>query len=326
MKRCHFHHLARARLALALLLPALLVAAGGDSPSYKFPITGYVHVQWKCVFAEDWSPSQGFLLRRARLKYEHSFFDDARTEVEVGFDNLALELKDAFFEYRVAAPLRITAGLHKMPFSREELVSVRRMTMVERTRTNDAFGDVGYLGRDIGVTVDGDLFEDRFPVGYAAGVYNGNRGRLSRDDNNAKQFAERLTADPFGWLSVGLNANQRNDSLTGRFVTAWGGDIAVRSGEAAVTAEALYGNATPGTGMLGVHVAASYRFGAVEPAVRLEWLDPDRTRADDEETELAAGLNWYLHRLIQIKANWVTEIPANGTPIHGVTLHAQAGF
>ncbi len=310
-----------------MLLPGLVFAAGRtDSPAYQFPITGQVHVQWRCVFDEDWTPSQEFLLRRARLEYEHSFFADARTEIEVGFDELVPELKDAFVEYRVAAPLRLTAGLHKLPFSREELIPVRRLPTAERTNANDAFGDTGYLGRDIGLTVAGDLFPDRLPVSYAAGAYNGNRGRLSRDDNNAKQFAQRLVVDPLGWLSVGLNATQRNDSLTGRLTTAWGGDIAVSVGDAAVAAELLLGEATPDTLMLGMQLVASWRLGAVEPCLRLEWFDPDRTTDDNEVLPLTVGVNCYLHRLIQLKTNLIADFAPGRDFSPLVLVQAQAGF
>jgi hypothetical protein len=287
---------------------------------------GQVHVQWRCAFEEEWTPDQEFVLRRARLRYEHSFFTDVRTEVEVGFDDLTPELKDAFVEYRVTVPLRFTAGLHKMPFSREELIPVRRLKTAERTHANQAFSDAGYLGRDIGLTVAGDLFEGRFPVSYAAGAYNGNRGRLSRDDNNAKQFAQRLTLDPLGWLSVGLNASQRNDSLTGLLVTAWGGDVEVAAGAATVAAELLFGEATPDTGMLGLQLVTSWRLGTVEPCLRLEWFDPDRTAADDEELPLTAGFTWYLHRLIHLKTNLIADLAPGREFSPVVLVQAQAGL
>lgn len=315
-----------ALVLLCLLLPGLVADADAASPDYQFPITGQVHVQWKCALEEDWPPQQGFVLRRARLKYRHTFFADTRTEIEVGFDDLRLELKDAFLEYRLAAPLRFAAGLRKMPFSREELIPIRRLTVIERTVTNGAFDDRGYLGRDIGLTVEGDLFADRFPVAYALGVYNGNRGRLSRDDNNAKQFAERLEFDPLRWLSLGLNATQRNDSLSGRLVSAWGGDIECRTGSAVIAAEALYGCMALDTGMLGFHILGSWRSGSFEPALRLERFNRAVRAGSDWETGLTAGFNWYLHPLIQIKTNVVTRLSPGRTVLPTMMIQAQAGI
>jgi len=178
----------------------LLGSEDTDSPRYKFPITGYVHVQWRSAFEDDGIGDHGFVLRRARLKYEHSLLRDFRAELEVGFDELSLALKDAYFEYQVWPLLRVRAGLFKMGFSREELTPVRNLLMAERSKTNGEFMDQGFLGRDIGLAVEGRLFEDRIPVGYALGVFNGNLARVFRDDNFAKQFCERLTIEPLDGL------------------------------------------------------------------------------------------------------------------------------
>ncbi len=312
-------------LCVALLPTPLLAGTGTDFPGYRFPITGYVHVQWKSVFENDGIGDHGFVLRRARLKYEHSLLKDFRAEVEVGFDELTLALKDAYFEYQAWPLLRAKAGLFKMGFSREELTAVRNLLMAERSKTNDEFTDPGFLGRDIGLAVEGKLFEERLPVGYVLGVFNGNRAKLFQDDNFAKQFCERLTIEPLIDLELGLNSTQRNDSLTGKLVTAYGGDLALESGSATANAELLVADNLPGRTMLGAYVTAGYRIGKFEPGFRVERFYPDIGQTGDWTTLMTAGVNWYLHRLVRLKFNATAEFRPGEQTGYEVLVQAQAG-
>ncbi|MFO7638839.1 MAG: porin [bacterium] len=306
---------------------ALLALAAGQvfavrvsprSAAERLDIDGYVHVQWQQDFRACARPKYGFVLRRARVEFEYRFDERAAAVLELGADRLELTVKDAFVEYRVGRPLRLAAGLRKMPFSLEELTPARRLLMIERTTVNDAFGRPGFLGRDIGLTVEGELFERTLPVGYALGVYNGTRGRLHRDYDDAKQFVERLTVSPARWLTVGLNATQRNDSLTGELLHAGGGDFRVRAGGLLLEAELLAARLVAGRTMLGGYLAGSYRLGPFEPGLRLE-----RLSADNPQTALTAGLNWHLHRRMRLKANWVSEFAPAGRL---ALVEAQAGF
>jgi hypothetical protein len=222
--------------------------------------------------------------------------------------------------------LEFKGGLGKMPFSREELTPAGRLLTIERGLTNDAFGDRGYVGRDVGFSVGGELFPNRLPMTYEAGVYNGNGARASLDCNNAKQFAERVTVMPLGWLWLGLNATQRNDSLTGLLVHAGGWDYCCRFGGATFEGEVMTGNPEPGRGMLGAQLAAAYRFGPVEPVVRLERLWPDLDAAQSHATALTCGANWYLDRRLQLKANVTSDAEAGRAWGHKFRVQAQASF
>jgi phosphate-selective porin len=303
----------------------LLASEDADSPRYRFPITGYVQVQWKSTFEDNGIGDHGFVLRRARLKYEHSMLKDFRAEVEVGFDELSLALKDAYFEYQVWPLLKARAGLFKMGFSREELTAVRNLLMAERTMTNDEFTDPGFLGRDIGLAVEARLLKNPIPVCYALGVFNGNRADLFQDDNFAKQFCERLTIEPVDELELGLNATQRNDSLTGKLANAYGGDLAFESGRTTANAELLVADNLPGRTMLGAHLTAGYRIGRFEPGLRVERFYPDITETGDWTTLVTAGLNWYVHRLVQLKLNAVAEFRPGEETGYEILVQAQAG-
>jgi phosphate-selective porin len=196
------------------------------------------------------------------------------------------------------------------------------MMMIERGLTNDRFGDRGYLGRDIGLAVEGEL--PSLHVGYAAGVFNGNRARLNRDYNNAKQFAERVTFGPTDWLELGVSGTQRNDSVSGELVHAYGVDFSCPLKRLRFEGEVLAGNAEPGDWMLGAWFAGSYRLGAFEPAIKLERLLLDQTTHEAAETEVTVGCNWYPHRRVELKVNFVADVDAWPGP--AVLAQAQMSF
>ena len=320
--------------AVLITLCVLLLVSGratANDARFQFAVKGYVHVQWGFVCGEDSRLEHGFVLRRARLKFRSGVGSRLHSEVEIGADGFDLALKDAFVGYWAASWLELVVGLHKMPFSPEELQPVSGLLMLERSRTNDEFEDLGYLGRDIGLTVRGRVLERPLPVGYALGVYNGNSGAGLQDNDNAKQFVERVTVEPFEWLVAGLSSTQRNDSLTGELVFAYGGDLLVRSGGVRVEAELLAGDVVTGEAgsdrtMLGCVLAGGYRFGNLEPVARVERFFPDAAATDDWRTAVGVGLNWYPVRRMQVRMNFTTDIEPGAKFSHELAVQARAGF
>lgn len=308
---------------------AWAIKVGERTGGERLSIDGYAHVQWALAYFPNaavgaWQ-HYGFTLRRGRLQLEYEFTDRVQTTLEIGCDKLDLEVKDASIGYRVGAPLAFVAGVQKMPFSREELRSSSRLTMIERSAANGWFDSLGYLGRDIGLVAAGEFAPGGRPLGWALGVFNGNGARAVRDNNDAKQFAERVTFEPARWLSLGANATQRNDSLSGRLVTAWGGDAALKLGPAAIEVEALAGDGDSAQTAMGAWLTGSVRLGALEPALRLERFTPDIGSAGAATTTLCAGLNWYLHERVRLKAN-VTAVPGDAVAGNTLVVEAQAGF
>ncbi len=312
---------------LLFFVLALVGSAAAARPKGQdgFSFGGYVHVQWMYDFRSGAFPRHGFELRRGRVEFCYDL-DRAAVEIEIGCDELDLTLKDAFIRHQVAAPLALVAGLRKMPFSHEELTPASRLLTIERSEMNNAFGDVGYLGRDIGLAVEGELFHRLMPVGYSLGVFNGNGTKRAGDWNDAKQFCERLTFSPWSRLVLGVNASQRNDSLTGKKMLAWGGDLASRTGCATVEAEVLLGQAEPDTKMLGWYVQGFYRLGAFEPGLKFEQLYPDPGDRFDQTTAVTTACNWHLRRRLELKVNLVSKLEPAEEAGHKVMVQAQAGF
>jgi hypothetical protein len=309
-------------LALAFSRPAAAVKGDELVDPGRLLAGGYVHVQWHSDLRAGVYPRHSFELRRLRVRFQY-VPSDVGGCVELGCDGLDPSIEDAYVQYRIKPWLLVVAGLRKMPFSREELTPANRLTTVERGRTNILFGDRRYLGRDIGLAAEGEVALSGVDLTYSAGVFNGAGDRFERDHNNAKQFAERLTATFTDWLTLGLSGTQRNDSLTGRLVGAYGGDVCCRFGSGRAEAEVLVGSSGPDRRMVGAYVCGAYRFGAFEPVLRLERSYADLSDPGSAETGLTAGCTWYLHRRAQVKANLGTDVAEFG-PV--AVVQAQVTF
>jgi len=321
----------RRPVAAGLLVLALASSgSGADSKAGRqepggLSVAGCVHVQWGYDFRGLATPRHGFSLRRGRVEFQYDA-EKVGAELELGCDKLRLSVKDAWAEYRPDPRLRFVAGLRKMGFSAEELTPASRLVMIERSRTNDVMAGLGYLGRDIGLAVEGEWLKRPVRLGYALGAFNGNGDRSGRDWNDAKQFCERLTVVLLDRLWFGVNATQRNDSLTGRLQVAVGGDVRYRFRQLTIEAEVLAGDAGPEARMLAGFVVGAYRLGAFEPGLRLERLSEDLADRESCTTVLTLACNWYLHRRASVKVNLVTDVPAGGSLGHEAVLQAQVSF
>lgn len=308
--------------ALLISLPLIAWAAGTrKSLPDKLSVRGYVHVQWKFDFREGAFPNHGFSIRRGRVKFRYAPVENVLGAVELGCDELNPAVKDVYVEYRAGRALRLIAGRHKMPFSREELRPASRLPLVERGETNDVFEDCGYLGRDVGVMATGDLAW-RVPVGYAVGVFNG-AGDAFADYDNAKQFTERIVVAPVPGLSIGVNATQHTDSATGSAMLAHGLDFSCELGKTTIEGEMLLGNRTPDMTMLGWQLVGFYRLGAFEPGVRYEQLHPDLQEPDDYVRVLTCNLDWHLHRKVHLLAGLLTDLGPERTGYRAVIVQAR---
>ena len=144
------------------------------------------------------TPSETFLLRRARLMSEGTFFRDFDYQLVTEFGGgsstaQSPSILDANVSYRVAPWLSVKGGKFKSPVGLEVLQQDRDRSFVE-----SAFPTQLIPNRDLGVQVSGDLFDGR--LSYAAAVLNGtadNSNANNTDVEGKKEAAGRLFAQPF---------------------------------------------------------------------------------------------------------------------------------
>lgn len=137
--------------------------------------------------------NDSFVLRRARLIAEGTFFKDFEYQFVPEFGGSSVSILDANVGYKYSPWLQVKAGKFKSPVGLEQLQSDANMLFIER-----AFPSQLTPNRDLGVQIYGDVLDGR--LSYAAGVFNGagdgrNGGNSDLDDE--KEFAGRLFTHPF---------------------------------------------------------------------------------------------------------------------------------
>jgi hypothetical protein len=275
---------------------------------------------------DDALPNNEFQVRRARVKLRSTVVNQVQALFEIDCGQGAITVRDAGVEWKANRWFDLFLGQHKMPFSREELRSARTLLVIDRGEVNDIFDEYGYLGRDIGISIKGDVVKDGAPISYALGVFNGNGWLAGGDNDNSKQFVERIAAGPVGSLSIGLNSSQRSDSITHDPMIAYGVDLSFQKWGMTIEGEALSGNTGPEENMRGGYIVALYRVGRFEPAVKVERLYPDSDQTDEFLDTYTFNLGWYFGRKIRLQTNLVTTVPQDQDTYHVAVAQLQVEF
>lgn len=172
-------------------------------------------------------PSNTFSIRTARVAFSGRVLDEFAYNLQFKMDGTTTSINgprvlDASVEWQRFKAFRIKAGQIKRAFSFENHMSPidqgfyrQGMAIYKLAGYNDRVGEQACTGRDLGIMVQGDLFEmdGHSMLHYMAGVYNG-QGINVADLNESKDVIGGFWVSPvadlrigaFGWLgSYGRN-------------------------------------------------------------------------------------------------------------------------
>ena len=285
---------------------------------------GYVQYHWIFDGKNGVVPDNQFLLRRARLTAEPQITEILSVAIEIDVGKSKISTKDAFIEYKYSRALRIILGQHKIPFSRERLTSSSKILFIERSTMNDVFEDHLWLGRDIGLSMNGRIISSEvFDVNYFIGAYNGTGGAV--EYNNAKQYVQRLTFDISKRFSIGVNSSQRTDSITAKVLTAHGADISYKGKNIIFETELLYGNRTLSDRMVGGYVQLYHRISRFEWGVRFEKLRED-VHTSISRSSITGGMGIHVNENLRLRTNIEQVQPKSGNSYVNVFTQVQAAF
>lgn len=336
------------------LVGALVLLAGATSAAAQvvhagpltLDLTGRAQVQLNTtsIGEAELGPDAGiasvaFETRRIRLGTAFAFDEWITGVMEVDFGGPTASLTDAFIDVALSDAFAVSAGQLKKPFGLFELTSNTKILTVERTARlrglEDYLGSIpgdahtllaenGYLGRDIGVVLHGELGR----VGYAGGVFNGS-GPNAREALGSKAYAGRLAVVVTEALVVGAAVSRQPMAFPGpdgdeRSGTAWAVDAelgAFRAPGLHVMAEIMGGDdplfaADVEGAMLGAQAAAGWfvrRSGRVEgfePVLRVSWGDPDTDVEANEGLLVTPGVNLYFTGRNRLMLNGDVYVPA----------------
>ncbi|GAB4202779.1 MAG: porin [Sandaracinaceae bacterium] len=145
--------------------------------------------------------SVDFMIRRARLTFRGHFLDPSiEYYVQLGLaprdmePDLLIPLRDAQIAWTGLRDLSIRAGVMKVPFSRERVISSGNLQLVDRSIVNAELS----LDRDNGIQLySNDLFGLGGYLGYQLGVFGGD-GRLRANNDLGLLYVARVQVQPFG--------------------------------------------------------------------------------------------------------------------------------
>ena len=299
--------------------------AGVDRPKKNdFDVGGKVYVLW-AVSDDVTEPANEFSLNRARVRFRWIRERVLEAKLQVEFSGMDEDegvtdvLRDAYLAVGdpTAWHARITAGQLKRPFSRIELVSLRRLPTIRRGVSNAwMVRDLGFGNRDMGIQVDGTAGKDEW-FGYAVGVFNGS-GRNAAEEglDGSKDVAARLEFRPARCLEMGANTSLRvfdrgEGADLPRYTWMAGGDVVFRGGKwVRIVGEGLVGEAwtlpdRPLTWSALLMVSSRairlpFWEGRVEPLVKGELTVLDAGDMDTGIWMLATGANLHLFKRFRL--------------------------
>ncbi len=305
-------------MSALLLLLATPVHAEGLEPYLRAQVWSTVYDQDEDTQADpagygDPEDDMGFKLRRLRFGFRGDY-DDFLFEATLGmsapYDGVVvpdgdLGIVDVWGGWRPADPVTLTAGVQRVPFTRDNMMSTGRMTFQEA-----AVGTFHIApGRDVGALVD----YKNSGLRVQAGAFNGN-GDLLGDDDPGLMYAaraeymmggehvEKAVYRTYGEVSdftLGVGGAAYYDTSLATTTLAYGGDLLIRVSGLAVLVEGSMANLSPtdstvdapgvlsDTSRLGLMAQVGYSVGIWEPAVRYERFDDDMDTTDYGDVQIA---------------------------------------
>ena len=169
--------------------------------NFSISLHGLIQLDSRTFFADHNLVNSGFLLRRARPIITGTLFHDFDFNFTPDFGGSAVQIQDAYINYRYIPELQLEAGKFKSPVGLEQLQSDPYLFLNERSLATDLVPN-----RDLGVELHGDLFGGA--ASYAAGLFDGvsdyNGTTVNTDSDNDKAFAARIFLQP--WKTTDVSA------------------------------------------------------------------------------------------------------------------------
>jgi len=146
----------------------------------------------------------GISLENMRFALSGNLDQKWHYQVQVNFVNVPL-LLDANLSYKINQSVGVKIGRFKTPFSKEYLTSAAAIDFVNRSQVITQLAP----GRQLGLQLAGSFFNSM--LHYQVGMFNGNQGNVSGNNNNAFLYTGRISfmknnADSHMGVEIGLNA------------------------------------------------------------------------------------------------------------------------
>lgn len=177
----------------------------------KVRFYGYGQAGFSYSDAEELKSSNTFDIKRIIVMADAQVTKDLRAYFMYDFGPKA-KLHEYWAEYHFADELKLKFGQQKTPFSIENLMSNSTVEIIDGAQSVGYLAGIngsdavygGNAGRDLGVTLSGDLlnWNGGKLFTYQVGLFNG-QGLNQKDLNSNKDFAGWLMVNPCKHIRVG---------------------------------------------------------------------------------------------------------------------------
>ena len=169
----------------------------------RVSFSGYAIAGWE--YHSKSNPNNEFVLSKIIFMTNVKVTKKMNAFVMLDFRNF--NLQEMWMSYSFLPEVNVKLGQFKTPFSIESPLSPSRLELI--TGTSLVTSEMicggsplmmpGAAGRDLGITVYGSLFKGF--VNYDLALMSGT-GRNKRDNNSQKDFAARVSVNPFEFLRL----------------------------------------------------------------------------------------------------------------------------
>ena len=340
------------------------LAAAAETPGHALEISGYATLTGAWTQADPQlltiGRNNGFALADARIELTGRptgsvwvyFSLDGAAAIR-GADPVAgrraVELRDAYGVWSPGGHLRFQAGQFKAPQDVESLLEHTELKFPSRSIVAEGvsapfgYGAEGLaLDRQLGIAAG----TDRVPLGQGGlvaqvALMNGNGANQLLNDTQYPSVIGRVSLDLGGALSLGADGyfQPRGSGTQPTYfrdnVTGGGLDVRYQRGPWHALLLAQLRNThhvtsrAPDERALGLSGEGAYRFGVLEPALRVSYLDPSSQIPTAVITWITAGVNLYAPSAparLSLDFTHRIEQAARSLDNDGVELAAQVRF
>lgn len=299
-------------------IPVIALAGTSVETSYgDLTLNAYIQGQYRHFF-EDGLVST-FRVPKARLLFGGMLLDDwfgGLVQIDVARGDLLL---DAYIDaYLIKDTLSFRLGQYRVPFGMEMMMPTSKLFFIERSLVNNAI----VPNRDLGLT---GTYKTTFPnpnmwLEFDAGVFNG-AGRNTLDNNDEKDFAVSVSANPFPMdlfsgfelrfnyyfgfedydgdgnvdenrklLGGGAGFDHPMFFFQGEYIQGEYEEAHLHPNPFEQRAEETFGYYAYGGFRWNLD---KFRIETIEPVVRYQLYEPDKSADDDRTTVVTGGVNFY---------------------------------
>jgi len=295
------------------------------STERSLKLSAYTQVRYT-----DWQQGiDGFRIRRARVGLKGDILKNIKYNLQIETAKSPV-LLDALIEINIIPHTKLSFGQYKVPFSLENLTSSSALDTINRSLTVERLcpsRDIGAKGRDIGISVKGQISK----IAFIMGVFNGT-GINTTDNNDQKDLAGRLEIFPGRFLALGLSYyNGRYSPDTGAQAVRrdrTGIDFSFVRDRLSIKAEYIVAKDDL-TERYGWYAQGCYFFLAkkIQALIKYDCFDENKDIQKYRISVITLGLNWFFSRKTKLQINYEYHEDESTEVSNNVFLvQFQAGF